>query len=90
MTASNGYAVSNCLAEFTIGLVLYYWISLDRLCGQRGITFIQLMAVGAIVIAISAGAPDIFAVPLFALLIAACRGDRGWLGKVLSRPFFCG
>ena len=88
LTASNGYAVFNCLAEFTIGIVLYYWISLDKLCGQRGIAFIQLAVFAAIVIFISAGASDIFVVPLFALLTVACRSDRGWLGKVLSRPFF--
>ena len=88
LTSSNEYAVLNCVAEFTIGLVLYYWVSLGRFGGERGLTFAQLAVVGGIVLVIGSGAPDILVVPLFALLIVVCRGDRGWLGRLLSRPSF--
>ena len=86
LTSSNRYAVLNCLAEFSIGVVLCFWMNLSGKAKVAYAGLLQAGAVAGIAWAIGFGAPDIVTVLFFALLVIACRGDVGWLGALLGRP----
>ena len=82
------YGILRCIADFSIGILIYRLSG--ALAGPSTGTASAMQAVAAVGIAVLLhhGAWDVLAIPLFALLIYACKDDRGWLPTIMAaRPF---
>jgi peptidoglycan/LPS O-acetylase OafA/YrhL len=75
-----------CIAEFTLGLIAYFWFAMPGRMADTALGWLQVGVLTLIVLTLSFRLPDILAIPLFILLIVACRQDRGLIARLLCHP----
>jgi peptidoglycan/LPS O-acetylase OafA/YrhL len=86
LTGGYKLGVLVCIAEFAIGMALYFWISPFRYLGEKALSFVQFLIFAGIILGMTFYWLDLLLVILFGLLIVSCRDDNGWLGWLLARP----
>ena len=86
LTGGHRLGVLVCVAEFVIGMVLYYWISPFRSTGDTKLGTIQFATLIGIIAIMTLNLPHILLIPFFGLLIVSCRDDKGWISQILGLP----
>ena len=74
------------MAEFVIGMVLYYWFSPFGSLSDTKLSSLQIVTLVSIVMVMTLNLAQILLVPLFGLLIASSRDDKGILSRILALP----
>ncbi len=83
------YGIVRCIADFSIGILIYRLSGALAGPSTGAASAMQAVAVVGIAVLLHNGAWDVLAIPLFALLIYACKDDRGWLPAVMAaRPLY--
>ncbi|MES2443804.1 MAG: acyltransferase [Pseudomonadota bacterium] len=77
-------AILRCLAGFLLGVAMQRWRGVWAGSIDHWASFFQFVALAGLFAVLLASRHDVFAIPFFALLVAATAGDRGVLAKALD------